>query len=641
MKKIIFFLFVMSLFSASMAQLRLPALFSDSMVLQQRSAAPVWGWASPQEKIEVAGSWSSKKVSATADANGKWMVKLSTPAAGGPYEVVIRGRETKTLKGVLIGEVWICSGQSNMEMPVEGWANDPIQNAASEIAQANFPSIRFFTVQKQIAYEPLEDVVGSWSSCNPVSVRSFSATAYFFARELYRKLKVPIALIHTSWGGTVAEAWASKQALKTMGDFNQALQTIDSVNANLAAIKTKDSIGSLSWQKALADLRQTNVVTEDEGEWKPMQVPTFWEDAGLPNLDAVVWFKKTVDIPQNWVGKDLKLDLGPIDDRDITFVNGKLVDSTTGNFSWGKERHYTIPAALVKAGANTITVCVIDDGGNGGLYGSKEKLKIYPAERMADAIGLDGTWLYKIAAVKPQQTLNNWPNQPSVLYNGMIAPLIPFAIRGAIWYQGESNVGRAKQYTQLFPLMINDWRQRWNDKFPFYFVQIAPFNYGGEATLSAALRDAQRRTLTSSPQTGMAVTLDIGNPKNIHPANKQEVGRRLALWALHQTYQVKDVVPSGPLYLRMEIKNNQLIISFDHTEGGLNSKSAPLEGFELKGKDGEWKPATAVIEGNRIILSNKTISQPEAARYAYYNTSVGTLFNGAGLPAATFTTEPL
>ncbi|MCH5596466.1 sialate O-acetylesterase [Niabella ginsengisoli] len=402
------------------------------------------------------------------------MIKLPTPKAGGPYNIDIRANETKRINGVLIGEVWICSGQSNMEMPVEGWANDPIKNSSDEIANANYPSIRLFTVQKDVAFNPREDVNGSWSVCAPASVRSFSATAYFFAKELYERLKVPIGLIHTSWGGTIAEAWTSEAALRTMGDFDNELNTIDSVGKNIKAIMLKDSISNLSWQKALSQVHNQKVSSLDNDGWKVMQLPTVWEDAGYPDLDAIVWFKRTVQIPESWAGKDLKIDLGPIDDRDITYFNSEFLDSTMGGFSWAAERHYTIPGKLVKAGANTISVCVIDDCGNGGLYGMKEKMKIYPAtENASTGIGLDGEWQYKIVAAKPKQVLNTWPNQPSVLYNGMISPLIPFSIRGAIWYQGESNVGRAKQYTKLFPLMIRDWRKRWNvGAFPFTLFRL-------------------------------------------------------------------------------------------------------------------------------------------------------------------------
>lgn len=625
------------------AQLNLPALLADSMVLQQHADAPVWGWASPGQKVEVSGSWSGKTVRTVAGKNGKWMLRLPTPGAGGPYELRIKASATTVLKGVLIGEVWICSGQSNMEMPVEGWTTDPIKNSAREIAAANFPSIRLFTVEKDIAYAPRNDVKGRWSACSPATVRSFSATAYFFGKELYNKLQVPIGLIHASWGGTVAEAWTSEAGLRSMEDFDKELNTIDSVHRNREAIIRHDRMNDLKWQQAQHDNGGAYTGAADGTGWKTMKVPGFWEDAGLPDIDGVVWFKRVVNIPGAWAGKELEMDLGPIDDRDVLYVNGVAADSTMLGFTWAAERHYTIPGKLVKAGDNVIALKIIDDGGSGGMYGKAEQMVLYPKTgTAASGIKLNGEWQYKLAAVKPKPVLNTWPNQPSVLYNAMIAPLVPFAIKGAIWYQGESNVGRAKQYTTLFPLMISDWRHQWGQgSFPFYFVQIAPFKYWGETTQAAELRDAQRRSLSLAPNTGMAVTLDIGNTENIHPADKPEVGRRLALWALSTTYKKNVGTYSGPLYQRFEVKGAKVIVSFTHTDGGLRSHTGALGGFELQGADGAWRPAAAVIEGRRVVVSSDAVLSPVGVRYAFYAASGGSLFNGQGLPASSFTSAAL
>ncbi len=639
---IIFAFLSFSLYSS--AQLKLPAFISDSMVLQQSSNAPVWGWATPGQKVQVSGSWSGKAATTIADKDGKWMIKLTTPKAGGPYDVTIKANETKILHGVLIGEVWICSGQSNMEMPVAGWGEKtPIDNSAQEIANANFPSIHFFTVEKKVAITPQQDVKGTWSSCSPASVGSFSATAYFFGRELYNHLHIPIGLIHTSWGGTIAEAWTSEASLRMMGDFNKELDRINLMAKKGNEIIEKDKQNQAAWAKALAENDNSFAVGSTLSGWHSMKLPTLWEEAGLPDLDGIVWFKRTIDIPATWAGKELKLDLGPIDDNDVTWFNGKEIGSTLKDGSYLAERHYTIPADLVKAGNNTIVVKVIDNAGGGGIYGKKEQLLVYPADgNMADAINLSGEWNYKVAAVKPAPAVNTNPNQPSVLYNGMIAPLVPFAIRGAIWYQGEANVGRAKQYEKLFPLMIGDWRKQWNEgKFPFYFVQIAPFNYGGDSTKAAALRDAQRKTINASENTGMAVTMDIGNPANIHPADKQDVGKRLADWALNKTYGEKNVVYSGPLYKSFTVKSNKAIISFSNTDGGLTTKGSALKDFEVCGADHIWKPATASIDGDKVVVESDAVSNPVAVRYAWYSYAEGTLFNGAGLPASSFSSEPL
>lgn len=640
MKKIVILIVSIAVVSKISAQIKLPAFFSDSMVLQQNSNAPVWGWASAGEKVEVSGSWSNKAVQSVADKDGKWMVKLTTPKAGGPYDVTIKANETKTLHGVLIGEVWICSGQSNMEMPLQGWSGAPINNSSAEIANANYPSIRSFTVEKKIAFSLEQDVKGSWSSCSPASAGTFSATAYFFGRELYNHLHVPIGLIHTSWGGTIAEAWTSEASLRTMGDFNKGIDAVNAMAADMKELMKKDSLNAIAWQKALTETHNEYAADATDTSWHTMQLPTTWESTGL-DIDGIVWFKRTIDIPATWAGKTLKLDLGPIDDNDVTFLNGRVVDSTMQEGMWMKDRHYTIPANLFKTGNNILAVKVVDNAGGGGIYGKKDQLKLY-AEGSTDTIDLSGDWLYKVQAIKPPTATSSNPNQPTVLYNGMIAPLVPLAIRGAIWYQGEANVGRAKQYTKLFPLMISDWRKQWQEgNFPFYFVQIAPFNYGGDSTQAAALRDAQRRTLAASPNTEMAVTMDIGEADNIHPANKQDVGKRLALWALNKTYGDKNIVYSGPLFKGFEVNGNKVIVSFTNTDGGLTSNKKPLKDFELQDADGTWKPATATINGNNVIVTSAAVSKPVGVRYAFYSYAEGTLFNGKGLPASSFTSAEL
>ncbi len=631
------------LVKVSTAQIKLPDIISDSMVLQQNTNAPLWGWAAAGTKVEVKGSWSSKSMEAVAGNDGKWIVKIPTPKAGGPYDITIKAGDTKTLHGVLIGEVCIFSVQSNMEMPVAGWPSAPVNNSAQEIANANYPDIRAFTGQKQVAFSPQQNVKGSWSSCSPSSAGAFSATAYFFARELYNHLHVPIGLVHVSWGGTIAEAWTSEASLRTMGDFNEALKIVDSMRTDSTEMMQRDNQNEAIWNTALAESNDDYASENTDTSWHNMQLPTFWESAGLPDLDGIVWFKRTIDIPAAWAGKELKLDLGPIDDNDVTWFNGKAIDSTMKDGSYQTERHYTVPADLVKAGINFIAVKVIDNGGGGGIYGKPNQLRIYPADgNPSGAVSLSGNWNYKVAAVKPPPAMSTSPNQPAVLFNGMIAPVVPFAIKGAIWYQGEANVGRAKQYTTLFPLLISDWRKQWSEgDFPFYFVQIAPFNYRGDSTQAAALRDAQRRTLNTSSNTGMAVTMDIGEKDNIHPADKQDVGKRLAYWALNKTYGEKNVVSSGPLYKNFETKDNKIIVSFTNTDGGLTSNNKLLKDFELAGTDGVWKPATATIEGDKIVVTSNDVAKPVAVRYAFYSYAAGTLFNGAGLPASSFTSADL
>ena len=634
---------VIGFFKYTSAQLKLPDIISDSMVLQQSTNAPIWGWASAGEKIEVSGSWAKNSpVHTVADKDGKWMVKIATPKAGGPYDLTIKANQVITLHGILTGEVWLCSGQSNMEMPVEGWGETtPINNSAQEIAAANYPSIRFFIAEKKVAFSPQQNVKGKWASCSLASVASFSATGYFFGRELYNHLHVPVGLMDVTWGGTIAEAWTSESSLRTMSDFNEGLNKVNTMGKNAEQLLIKDQQNEAAWNKAVAENNNSYATEAIDTSWHTMQLPTLWEDAGYPDLDGIVWFKKEVDIPSAWGSKNLKIDLGPIDDMDVTYFNGKAIDSMVKDGAWATERHYTIPANLVKTGENIIAVKVTDNGGGGGIYRKKTQLKLY-SESGDDSIDISGDWLFKIAAVKPGSGLSNSPNQPSVLYNGMISPLVPFAIKGAIWYQGEANVGRAKQYETLFPLMISDWRKQWDEgKFPFYFVQIAPFNYGGDSTDAAALRDAQRRTINASENTGMAVTMDIGNATNIHPADKQDVGKRLSYWALNKTYGEKNIVYSGPLYKSFEVNNNKIIVSFTNTEKGLTSNGKTLKDFEVCGADSIWKPATASIDGDKVVVESSAVSNPVAVRYAWYSYAEASLFNGAGLPASSFSSAPL
>ncbi len=627
---------LLTLINAS-AEIKLPALFTDNMVLQQQSSDPVWGWANPGAEITVTGSWNQKTVKTKASKDGSWMVEVNTPEAGGPYTLTIRGEETIILKNVLIGEVWICSGQSNMEMPVKGWVGAPILHAAEEIEKADYPKIRLFKVARKVAFTPQEDCKGYWSLCSPETVENFSATAYFFGQQLYKKLDIPIGLIETCWGGTVAEAWTSRDALEKFGGFEKELAKVDSVKQHIKTLQTKQKNYVKEWQNYKDSIVEKYKEPDfDASKWEDMKLPTSWEQAGYPGLDGNIWYRKIIEVPQSWIGKDLTLSLGPIDDNDITWFNGHKIGSTKG---WQAGRNYTIPGELVKAGQNVIAVRVTDIHANGGIYGNAKLLRLYPSDASpSTGVSLAGNWKFKVALVKHNMSSLKNPNIPSVLFNGMIHPLIPFGIRGAIWYQGEANVGRAEQYAKLFPTMIKNWRQKWGEgKFPFYYAQIAPYPYGSTGMLSAALRDAQRKTL-SVPHTGMVVTLDIGDTTNIHPANKEEVGRRFSLWALNKIYGRKKMIFSGPLYRNMEIKGNQAVISFHHVAGGLTSKNKDLVYFEIAGENSEFVPAEARIKGNHVIVESSKIKHPTAVRFAWRDKAVPHLFNTAGLPASSFST---
>lgn len=628
--------------------IKLPSIFGDRMVLQQDCAVPVWGAADPGGTVKV--SILTQKKAALADSDGKWMTQLDMLAAGGPYELTIAGQDTIVFHDVLVGEVWLASGQSNMEMPLAGWGK--VMDFEKEIAASNFPNIRLFTVPRTIAYQQQSDVnTKGWQACSPQTIPEFSSTAYFFGRKLHQDLNVPVGIIHSSWGGTVVEAWTSAGALKTTPDFGEQMsrmETQEATGVTEEARRTYDE-NLRAWYESIhssdrgyAENPKWFSEDLDLHEWKTMALPQLWENAGLPALDGVAWFRKDITLPEAWVGKDLKLYAGKIDDIDSTYFNGEKIG---GYHVWNEVRVYNVPARLVNAGKNNIAIRVMDPQGGGGIWDNPADLKLVIAGR--DSISLAGDWSCRVALdfkdISPKPVDPDDPNQPTVLFNAMINPLIPYALKGAIWYQGESNAGRAYQYRTLFPLMIDDWRNRWQQgAFPFLFVQLASWQDAlAEPNESdwAELREAQTMTLLTRPNTGMAVAIDIGDAKDIHPKNKQEVGRRLALNALKIAYE-KNVVHSGPTYKSMKIEGNRVRIKFTNTDGGLVAKDSPtLKGFAIAGDDHVFRWADAKIDGNEILVWHKGTKNPVAVRYAWASNPVCNLFNGAGLPASPFRTD--
>ena len=639
---------VFVLISAAFANVRLPAAIGDNMVLQQGKKVTIWGWAEPNEQLRVSVSWSTMRWGVAADKDGKWMFKMSPPVVGGPYEMTISGNDTVKIKNILVGEVWVCSGQSNMQWPVSQSVN-----AEQEIAGAGYPNIRLFTVERKVAEQPQADCRGSWIPCSPQTVGDFSAVAYYFGRELHRQLNVPIGLIHTSWGGTPAEAWTSARVLKTLPDYKGVMEEIEQVRVNAQPFQEKYQQQLIEWQKKIdlstSEGKGCTAADFDDGSWEQMELPKHWEQAGLADFDGLVWFRKDVNVPQSWAGRELLLELGPIDDMDTTYVNGTRVGGFESPGHWTTARKYKIDPAVINPGRNVIAVRVIDTGGGGGIYGNPDQMKFGPAGAAGEVISLAGSWRYKKAfdlksmpaSPAPPLAVNN-PNAPTSLYNSMIAPLIPYGIQGAIWYQGESNAGRAYQYRKLFPAMIQNWREDWGQgNFAFLFVQLANFlpvkPEPGESEW-AELREAQLMTL-SLPNTGMAVAIDIGDAADIHPKNKQDVGRRLALWALAKTYG-KQVLYCGPLYKSMKLEGNKVLLNFDHVGGGLVAKTEPLTGFAIAGADRKFVWADAKIaEGNVIVVSSDKVPEPAAVRYGWADNPLCNLYNKAGLPASPFRTD--
>ncbi len=622
------------------AEVRLPAVFGDHMVLQHGTEAAIWGWAEPGETVRVRASWLEQAVEATADDAGRWRVRLKTGEPGGPHTVTINGGGEITLSDVLLGEVWVCSGQSNMEWSVGPHVGPGIANHAQEIAAAEHPQIRLFTVAKARAAQPAEDVTGAWQVCSPETVRPFSATAYFFGRALHQELRRPVGLIASSWGGTEIELWTSEAAMRRVPALARKIDARPRLErehrAALDAWRERVQAADPGWGKWQSSDAETR-------NWEPLERPTLWSAHGLGGFDGIVWYRAEFELPAGAAGQAVMLELGAIDDADVTWVNGQRVGETE---SWAAARRYPVDAGSLRAGRNVVVVRVHDFVGEGGFHGGTEPAVVVGDRRA----GLTG-WSYRRSV--EQKALPPRPRSPvrenSTLYNAMIAPLTPLAIRGVIWYQGESNVFRTHQYRTSFPLMIEDWRAAWGrPELPFYYVQIAPFDYRRfEPSAasenwphpSAELRDAQLAALRV-PHTGMVVTTDItADVSDIHPPNKQDVGRRLALWALAGTYGRQGLVYSGPIYRAMSIEGASVRIEFDHADGGLIARGGELTHFTIAGADRVFHPAEARTDGETVIVSSPRVAEPAAVRFGWSDTAMPNLFNEAGLPASPFRTD--
>jgi sialate O-acetylesterase len=504
-------------------------------------------------------------------------------------------------------------------------------------------------VAQRVSTYERDDVTGKWAACSPASVDDFSATGYFFGRKLHQELGVPIGLIASDWGGTPAESWTSAKSLRAFPEFGETLDYLAIASDPNEREKYAREHGGSWWDKidslgSPAIGSKWTTEQADDASWKSIELPAPLTGDGLDAFDGIVYFRRVVDIPDTWEGHAATLELGPIDDRDDTWFDGVSVGQTREDGQWNVARTYTIPAAAMHAGKRVIAVRMLDTGGIAGINGKPEQMWLRPQAKLAP-IALKGTWSYRLGpALKTlppmAASMAIGPGTPSTLFNGMIAPLTQLSLRGVIWYQGEANVGRAEQYRKLFPAMIRDWRARFDKSdLPFYFVQIAPFSYGDPKLSDAAeLRDAQRLSL-STPSTGMAITMDIGEPDDIHPGSKQEVGRRLAYWALAKTYGRECVSYCGPLYRSMKVEGENVRISFDHADAGLVAKGGELKQFLIAGDDKRFFPAEAVIDQDTVVVSSARVHKPVAVRYGWTNAAMPNLFNGAGLPASSFRSD--
>ncbi len=622
--------------------MRLAAVFSDHMVVQREQAIPVWGWAEAGTRVTV--TLAGVSAEATAGADGRWQAMLPALPAGGPHTLTANAL---TVHDVLVGEVWICSGQSNMEWPF-GSVND----AETEVAACTDDALRFFTVPKLAVTTAPDDVNATWVTSTPQNAPAFSAVGYFFARKLRAALGVPVGMLHTSWGGTVAEAWTSLEALAAEP---ATAELVDRYNREVNG----DPADMEAFRAAYTAWERAEILTnpEDAGypqgwadpatdttAWPRMTLPTLWQNAGL-NFNGVLWFRTAVDLPASWAGRPLTLRIGAVDKSDTTYFNnvrvGGLSIADDPN-AWCTQREYTVPGELITTGKNVIAVRAFSNIYGGGLHGPAGFMSIAPADEPGAALSLASDWAYQIEhnfGLRPLTPAPPMPwgpdnaNTPAALYHGMIAPLIPYALRGAIWYQGESNADRPEQYQKLFPAMIRDWRTRWGYDFGFYFVQLANFIAGSNRW--PELREAQTMTL-AVPHTGMAVITDIGEPRDIHPRNKQDVGLRLALAALHGTYG-QDVTPSGPLFAGCAVEGDAVRVRFAYADG-LVAHGA-LDGFVLAGTDRVFHPAQARIDGATVVVTAAAVPAPAAVRYAWEDDPPCPLYNAANLPASPFRSD--
>lgn len=621
------------------AQVRLPRLIRDSMVLQRDQKINVWGWASKGEKVSV--KFNGRSYRTTTGDDGKWMLQLSPTPAGGPYTMDITGTNRITLHDILAGDVWVCSGQSNMVHQMKLHS----VRYQDEIDHADYPQIRHFWIPTLTDLSgPRNDLpAGSWKSANPQDVLEFSAVAYFFAKDIYEKLHVPIGLINASVGGAPIEAWTSADGLQAFPDIARTIE------------KNKDTayINSLDRRPALTSRDQASAPSTpvDKGlsgptpwydpayapkGWRQIALPGYWEDQGVKDLDGSVWYRKEVDVPASMTGRAAKVFMGRIADADQLYINGQLIGNTTYMYP---QRRYAVPVGVLRPGKNLIVVRVINHYGKGGFVPDKP----YCLIAGSDTIDLKGYWQYKVGEVFMSRSIGSnfqSQNQPTALYNAMLAPVTTYTIKGFLWYQGESNTSRAAEYACLQPALIADWRSKWKEgNLPFLYVQLPGFgdyNYLPAEGQWAELREAQSKSL-SVPNTAMAIAIDLGEWNDLHPDRKKPVGDRLALAAEKLVYGM-NIVATGPTYRSSTTEGNKITIQFDNTGGGLvTSDGEDPQEFAIAGADKKFAWANARIEGDKVVIWNDEVRAPRYVRYAWADDPVNAnLYNKEGLPAAPF-----
>ncbi|RLJ79575.1 sialate O-acetylesterase [Pedobacter alluvionis] len=634
-------------FSVS-GKVTLPQLVSSHMVLQRETPLTIWGWAAAKEKITI--SFSGKTYKAITDEQGSWSVKMNKMKAGGPYKMIVRGENTITLDDIMLGDVWFCSGQSNMALPMER-----LKEAYPQVIEKDhFPLIRNFFVptKSNLSGESIDLPPGKWVPATGAGILSFGGTSYFFAKTLFQKYNIPIGIINSSVGGTPIEAWMSRDAFLTNPAQTKKINNF------------RDSAFMANYQKRLKEKnleRPTTVPVVDEGlsgpvkwidpdfnasNWRKFWMPGYWADQGLRNFNGIFYFRKELQIPAEMSGQQAKLYLGRIIDADSVFLNGKFIGNTTYQYP---PRRYVIPAGLLKSGKNILIVKVVSSSGKGGFVPDKNYSLLTPEKK----IDLRGEWTFEVGYAQPRQNQAfrgeaEMPlvaqNEPTGLFNTMVSPAVQFAIKGFVWYQGESNTGDPKAYAELLPALIKDWRNKWKQgDLPFIYAQLPNFMEAGylpEESIWAEFRQSQLQAL-SVPNTGMAVAIDAGEWNDIHPLDKKDVGERLALWASHLAYHDQEIIYSGPIYKSNHLSGSEVTINFEHTKPGLMIKgSDKLIGFVIAGEDKVFYWAQARIVGDAVVLSSPLVLKPAFIRYAWAdNPDRANLYNKANLPASPFEAE--
>jgi sialate O-acetylesterase len=609
-------------------------IFGDNMVLQRGKKNTIWGWSDPGDKVRV--EISGKHASGVAGADRRWQVKIQPPAVGGPYTIKISGHQTMELNNVLVGDVWLCGGQSNMQVSLRF-----ARNGEDEVKAANFPEIRFFSVAPHSAYHHTNVVDGAWKVVSPETADHVSAVAYYFARKVQQEIHVPIGLVVDALGGTPAEAWMSAAALRPLKDFDVPLAELEKLAAT-GAPEYGNYVMHWYDQYDVGVKGSWAALDFDDSTWKAVDIPGGFSDLGVPETPAVAWFRKEIVVPDPLPAGRALLFLGSIERMDTAYINGTQV----GASAWVENpRVYFIPDGVLKPGKNVVAIRVLKTKPTGGFLAKPEELRLELGDKTR--IALAGKWKGQLSVdARPPHPLpigyENWPVMPAVLYEGMLAPIAPLSITGALWYQGEQNSERGFQYRRILPAMIEDWRKLFGQgDFPFYIVSLPAFGHRSETPTDdkwAETRESQALTAASVRNACPAVTIDTGDPDNLHPKDKQPVGERLALCALAKQYG-KKVAYAGPTLASVERLPDSVRLHFAHTDGGLVVKGAKLEEFEIAGEDRKWYWADARIEGNTVVVSSPSVPNPKEVRYAWQSNPAATLFNGAGLPVGPFRTD--